>query len=656
LIPAPTATWSGPDSLAEILLIEGDRGTGKTAALVQTLNRLLAEGVEPARIQVLCGHRLYHRREFLTRMAEALSFPLAPLQVFTFPQWLRQFFAACPDPLGQDPLLITANDTLLLMQGFFQTHGYFQGHPLDRAFFRHVLNRHRARAINAWSWPEFEARSAALESEPLVPEIHTFLKDFQSWLLDREHPLLDYPLQWEYLAKRLSTPPVQKWLANFSHWLIDDLDETSPAEQVLIEYLTHHSTQLICTANPFGGAEQVLGAFPEYVQSLSGRAEIQSLPDRHPQAALASRLYKLCLDQALDPPEKAQSPALLRLKNSSAMLASLEMHLRKRLSAGVPPGELVLVSWALSDAFCLEVETMMAHMGVAVEIYRGSRVIQRNPLVSVLLALMRLVFWEQNNTATMTVPKLKGFEMAQIFALCLSIPPFELARLRRRFQDRLSDWGQYLQGQTSPLAEKLRETVADLRVQLSQQQIPLSQAAIQLWQKLLLPHLQPAAFPQVGGVTELIQRLSRWEQVGHVVEQPEALFLNALFSGEIREAGDPVQAPAEQAIKLMTLHRLCELHMESDYQFWLDLSHPAWTLQSPHPLNQRLIFSRSWPQDQPWSLEAEEAAGERHLAKMLRKGLRYCRRESTFFAADYDSLSQRQGQETLLRFLGQNFN
>ncbi len=630
----------------------------------------MAEGVEASQIQILCGHRLYHRREFLKRLAEDLKFPLAPLPVFTFPQWLRHFFAACPEPQehepqDHEPQLITANDTLLLMQGFYQAHSgdYFQGRHLERAFFRHLLNRHRARAINAWSWPEFESRSEALEMDPLVPEIHRFLQAFQNWLLMRDRPLLDYPLQWEYLARRLAEPAVQSWLGSFSHWLIDDLDETSPAEQVLIEYLVQnrssesHTSQLICTANPYGGAEQVLGAFPEFVQSLRSRAQLQSLPDSHPQAALAARLYQLCLDLPVEAPEKNGEPQLHRLKNTSAMLASLEMQLRKRLSAGVPPGELVLVSWALTDAFCLELETMLARMQVDLEIYRGSRVIQRNPLVSVLLALLRLVFWEQSSGSSgLSVPRLKGFEMAQIFAHCLQIPPFELARLRTRFQDRLSDWGQFLQSQTSSEALKLRETVAELRTQLSSQQIPLSHAASILWQKLILPHLQPQTFAQVAGISELIQRLSRWEQIGLAVERPEVLFLNALFSGEIREAGDPVQDPSDQAVKLMTLHRLCELHMASDYQFWLDLSHPAWTLQTAHPLNQRLIFSRSWPQDQPWSLEAEEAAGERHLAKMLRKGLRYCRKEPVFFAADYDSLSQRQSQETLLRFLGQNFN
>lgn len=633
----------------------------------------MAEGVEASQIQILCGHRLYHRREFLKRLAEDLKFPLAPLPVFTFPQWLRHFFAACPvpqehEPQDHEPQLITANDTLLLMQGFYQAHSgdYFQGRHLERSFFRHLLNRHRARAINAWSWSEFESRSEALEIEPLVPEIHRFLQAFQSWLLERERPLLDYPLQWEYLARRLAEPAVQSWLGSFSHWLIDDLDETSPAEQILIEYLATNAalnphassaTQLICTANPYGGAEQVLGAFPEYVQSLRDRASLKSLPDNHPQATLATRLYQLCLELPVEASEKKGEPQLHRLKNTSAMLASLEMQLRKRLSAGVPPGELVLVSWALTDAFCLEIETMLARMQVDLEIYRGSRVIQRNPLVSVLLALLRLVFWEQSSGSSgLSLPRLKGFEMAQIFAHCLQIPPFELARLRTRFQDRLSDWGQFLQSQTSSEALKLRETVAELRTQLSLHQIPLSQAAIMLWQKLILPHLQPQTFAQVAGISELIQRLSRWELIGQAVERPEALFLNALFSGEIREAGDPVQDPSDQAVKLMTLHRLCELHMASDYQFWLDLSHPSWTLQTAHPLNQRLIFSRSWPQAQPWSLEAEEAAGERHLAKMLRKGLRYCRKEPVFFAADYDSLSQRQSQETLLRFLGQTIN
>ena len=69
------------------------------------------------------------------------------------------------------------------------------------------------------------------------------------------------------------------------------------------------------------------------------------------------------------------------------------------------------------------------------DVFRGSEVIQRNPLINTLLSLMRLVLWQELQHMP-GVPRLTGFEMSQIYSFCTDLDAFTLAELRARCGDK----------------------------------------------------------------------------------------------------------------------------------------------------------------------------------------------------------------------------
>lgn len=651
LTPAQTPTWSEPNSLVQRICIEGDRGTGKTSALVCHFRALIEAGISPAQILILTGHRHRYRQQFISRLAQDSPLTLAPLQIFTWPAWVSHCYEHLMNPPWPLPLGLSGNETLLMLQRFYR-----QGSPsawtelrLDPGFFQILLHRHWERLLQNWSWEEFLLRSQQLDTDPRAAEINRFLQAFETWLITQPHPRLNYPLQLQQWYEFLQTSTGRAGLSPWTHWLVEDLEQLRPLElAVLLPGL--QQAQFVClTLNPYAGETEAPG---QWLLEQLPALEREKLVDQNPQRELASRLYTLFQGQPLSESQKQASVPLHWSPHMSAMLLDVCNQIDALIAAGTTPTEIVLISWSVPESLCLELEIHFSARHLELEIYRGSRVIQRDLPVNLLLSLLRLVCW-QDLRAQPEIPRLTGFEMAQIFAVCLRLDPWELADCRREFQDRLSAWGQYLQQQTSAAARHLQATIQELRASYASGSWIFSPILIALWQRILLPALALQPAPSMAGVQSLIQRLQNWESL--CADQPEyrLLFLESLFQGEVYDSSDLEFLPERRAVRLMSLHRLCELHLESDYQFWLDLSHSAWMMHATHPLNSLQLLSRAGDPQLGWQLEKEEVLAERRLGRMLRQGLRYARREARFFASKYDSLGQHQPAHSLTRFLSE---
>lgn len=612
---------------------------------------MIEAGVSPASVVLLVGHRRLHWQQFIHRLGEVFAPVLAPLQVFTWPVWVsycRTQFMELPWP---EPVEISANETLLLMQRFRRQYPVPLDWPSDPGFLQILLHRHWERLMQNWSWEEFLARSRQLDTDPRAPEINRFLQDFESWLLTQPVPCLNYPLQLKVWGDFLQTPSGCACLRPWTHWLIEDIDQLSPLEAAVLLPCLQQAQGVCLTFNPWAGKHS--GEEPWLLSQLPV-LERQILEDYNPQREQASRLYALFHGLPLDQKQKQAVKPIHWSRNSSAMLMEICTQIDALISAGISPAEIVLVTWSISESLCLELETLFRMRNLMLDIYRGSRVIQRDLAINLLLSLLRLVCW-QDLRMQPGIPRLTGFEMAQIFAFCLNLDPWELAHCRQRFQDRLSAWGAFLQQQTSAEAKHLQQTIQRLRDSYIPGSWLFSPILIALWHQILLPALarQPDLSP--ARVQPLILRMQDWENL--CADQPEyrLLFLESLFRGEVRESADPDFEPTPQAVRLVTLHRLCELHLESDYQFWLDLSQPAWMMQASHPLNSLQLFSRQSDPQRGWQLETEEKLAEQRLGRMLRQGLRYARREARFFASEYNNLGQRQPPHAFIRFLSDGF-
>lgn len=417
-------------------------------------------------------------------------------------------------------------------------------------------------------------------------------------------------------------------------------------------------------ANPHGGVERLLGAYPEYVQEIQRdpQLQVQHLLTQGPQHALAETVSRLLLHQPL--PEEALLPAcrVLRYQHPTQMIEALGEAVAERLHSGVPGHELVCVSWHLSDLSCRQLLAHFRQRGIEVDLFRGNETLQRQPVINTLLSLLRLVLWEQLRSDA-RIPRLSGFDMVQIYRLCGGLDAFELSALRLRCGDQLEAWGQFLRERASqvPSLQRLQAAVAQAREQYGTASLPhLGALARFLWQELLLPVLSDSHLLGESdfqrhaawrAVQQFLNLLERHQPVQEALQDPVAdaeLLLQLLEEDMLEESSLPPQLHNGRP-KIMTLYRLCELRYTAEQQFWFDLTSSGWIQPINHPLDNALLLSRSWPLGQDWSLDAEDRFIEERLAALVRKGLQYGRQRPVGLACRYDHLAQAQSFEHLAR-------
>lgn len=182
-------------------------------------------------IVVVAGHRRRHARQFEARLLSQWQRPLGPLQLVVFPDWGRQLLELFAPELDSVPFrLLHTPETLYLLRRFYQQHGhsYWGSYQADGRFFQHLLRRHWRCAENGLRGDELDQLTAAQEISPLAPQANAFLEAFESWLQGLRPRLLSVAGQMRALASLVELPAVQTYAAQWSHWLIDDLDETRP--------------------------------------------------------------------------------------------------------------------------------------------------------------------------------------------------------------------------------------------------------------------------------------------------------------------------------------------------------------------------------------------------------------------------------------------
>lgn len=633
----------------------GDRGSGKTAALVSQFWRWIDAGVPSERILVLAGHRARHARLFCQHLLAGRDAPIGPLEVKVFPAFGNELIESFAWLVESRPLIqLHSPETQFLLRRFYAREGerYFPYVQADRFFFRHLLRRQRRCAENRLDGEELELRTAQLEESPLAAQANDFLAAFSKWLASLNPRLLDVTGQLQLLSQLSLRPEVQAWAGRWSHWLIDDLDETRPLEQMVYLALGAQAQEWVCAGNPHGGVERLLGAYPGFMQDIAAdpATEVISLPRTAPNWALAHKFSALIQHQLPEPASLGLRHEVQLSQHPSQMFELMGARLQRLQAAGAAPHEMVCLTWYLDDLSVRQLSAHLQQLGFETEVFRGGETLQRHPLVNTLLSLLRLSLWDHFREAG--IPRLSGFDMAQIYRLCADLDPFTLSRLRFELGDKLEAWGQVLKEQAgeTPALSHLQSTVARIRTGYPRPGLAnLYEVARELWQELLLPRLSPEDLGALRSVMRLLALLEQHVRIQEAVQAPDAdqALMAQLLQQEILEEAEIPARLDNGKVKIVTLYRLCELRYESDYQLWFDLSAPAWNRPINHPIDNSLLLSRAWPLEARWSLEAEDHFIEERLAALVHKGLQYCRRSPFFFASQYDTLAQLQAFDTL---------
>ncbi len=617
----------------------------------------IVQGVPAEQILVLAGHRHRHAQLFSDQLLKTRQIALGPLEVKVFPAFGRELLERFLPLVWPDQpfVMLHSPDTLFLMRRFFAQNGhdYFAYVQSDTYFFQHLMRRQRRCAENALWGEDLEIRSRQLEESPLAAQANAFLAAFTHWLAQQSPRLLDVTRQMQLMLELSHHPFVQQAYSSYTHWLIDDLDETRPIEQMLYHTLGQHAQEWVCAGNPQGGVERLLGADPGFMEKMADdpATEVISLSQTPPNWALAHKFSSLLQHQLPESTSLNLRHEVQSAQHPSQMFELMGARLQRLLAQDVPAHEIVCVSWYLDDLNIRQLQAHCQHLGIKTEVFRGGETLQRHPLINTLLSLLRLALWDVFRHEP-AIPRLSGFDMAQIYRICAGIDPFTLSRLRFELGDKLESWGQVLrdQAQHTPALALLQDTVADIRKRYGEPELNnLYQVANALWLQLLLPILTPEDAGAMRSVQHLLDVLEQHAQIQgaiHAADADTALMAQLLQQEMLEEAEIPSRLDNHK-VKIVTLYRLCELRYESDYQIWFDLTSPAWNRPINHPLDNSLLLSRAWPLDQRWSLEAEDRYIDERLAALVHKGLLYCRQTPYFFSSQYDTLAQMQSFDRL---------
>ncbi len=538
------------------------------------------------------------------------------------------------------------------MRCFYREQGdqFFEQAPAG-TFFWHLLSRHQRCAENMLWGEELNTRTSQLEFSPLAPASNAFLAAFSQGLQDKG--CLDIQAQAQLLVEAVETPQIQE-LYQASHYLIDDLDETRPLEQHLMARLSQSAEVIIYTANPKGGVERVMGADPSYAESLAETIPTIALshssqPPQLKQLAqtLASRLQQEPLEPGLHQTQKLQ-----RFQHPSAMAEAMGAQIKELLASGCPAHEIVCLSWYLDPIATQQLQSHFEALGLEVDLLRGQQTLMRHPYVNTLLSLCRLILWPQLTDPRL--PRLNSLDLSQILSLCGGVDPFVLARLRFELGQNLEAWGQYMKQSENPQLQAVQAFVADARERYPDRELnSLYELTQSLWQELILPRLtddcDQAGLAALRSLFAVLERYHQQMPADRSLPDEQELLIQ-LLQQEILQLSE-LPERENGRIKIMTLYRVCELKYSSRYQLWFDLTASSWTRPVNHPLDNALLLSRSWPLEQPWSLDAEDHFVLERLAALSYKGLQYVQERCWFYASHYDTNAKLQTQERLANIL-----
>ncbi|MEB3207242.1 MAG: ATP-dependent helicase, partial [Vampirovibrionales bacterium] len=280
------------------LILEGPLGSGKTGHLVAWVADALNSGaLKTSQILVLCAN--HHRKQaFETRLLAQLRRSTGQLNVYTYAGWVRNVLflmwpevekmlanSARPPSAQEEGSSEEASSLIALMPtlGGFEDSEYlmtlllntperkldanratlfadFKGEP--GALVRQLIRRVRLRSENRLSRAEMARRSHLIQERC---QAGTYAMETAFDALSAKLRVLDMARQLDVFHHLLAAQgPTQRWLRQtLSALVVDDVDETIPAQQAFIHWLAPSLEAMALAADVSGGSRRgYLNAYP----------------------------------------------------------------------------------------------------------------------------------------------------------------------------------------------------------------------------------------------------------------------------------------------------------------------------------------------------------------------------------------------------------
>lgn len=632
----------GPLTAPQRELIVGPTGAGKTGALQRRFYELVQQGVPTGQILVLtagAAHSAFWRR---TLKLEAHT-GLEVHGYFGFIQkeltlWWAPVQEARPElKRWLQPAFLNVEVAHHLMRKLVdEIAAEFSSlkASLQRVAIQIASNLSTVAAAAGLTPAEIAERMIAAEGPdkaPLYRTVQGILERFRARCL--EAGVLDYALALDlYHRVLLEHAPYREHLRRrFRHLLVDDLDESTPAEQDFIAAMAGLMDSVLLTWSPDGGHAGFMGASPDLaITRFAGyqRRTLEGAQTCSPAAfRLAEALVPAVLGVGKRPAERFGGVVedWFSTELHGAMLDEVFAKVLRLVERGVPPGEIALLTPRVDSALEAGANRALAPKGIPVQNLSLSRRLLDEPTARAVITLAALVHpgWQiplHTGSLAAAFALLLGLDairasvLAEAVAASGALPDLDATGLRRRVGFARAEDYDYLRTWVSEAAERGREWETD----------EFAQAVVS---ELLAPLMRSLTPDQLRSCQQLLQSAHRFrlalERFGPGAYGAE--YVKMLTEGTV--AAEPLEAyqVRPDAVLLATPFAYLTARHSSQYQIWLDVSSAGWYPNDVKELANPHVLSPAWASGERWGDAKETRVRRQNAARTARALLRRCR-------------------------------
>lgn len=612
-----------------MLYLEGPLGAGKTSRLLAETSRLLQD-VPASSVLVLCSnHTRQHR--FTKKLLKAVNAPLAQVPVYTYAGFVRnalfnywplvesEIAGALKKGRPQiRPELSGMQDTELMLSWLLarlriQAHGegrqVFADFPgTDAHIIKQVVRRLRLRSENQLSRKEMQERSVLLNET---------CREETAWL-EQQFDVASYALRVLDANKQLDIfhgllkkeNAFSGWLKNdIGHLIVDDVDETIPAQQEFVRFLAPSVESLILAADIDGGSRRgYLNAYPydwEAMKRLRPGETVRLTRNDTAYASAQTLLSNWKQVSAFKPLPQDLLQVHDRFITRVEMLEQVVEDIQSMLEAGRSPGDFCLVLPKTDFLSFYQLQNRLNQRGIPVQLLSGTRRPSDNPRCKAFLYLLQwanTVAWQ----AALSPWEIKTVLMQ---ALQLHHVPEVSGEPLEQLTQAVAEAVRTRPEQGLPPAELLPLTLPDeavARYRLLGDWLVKSQG-------LSFDKQLYSAFTEVlagfsgeqdayGDLNRIIQSYLRQKTIhdgfradGFVQEHDfDRWWLQQAKNGTVADTPEIPEAVRPDALVIGTPQKVIDNELYRKIQIWLDVGTREWARSDNAPLYNAWVHSAVW--------------------------------------------------------------
>lgn len=610
--------------------IEGPARTGKSRLLMDRVLALLQTHSTDS-VLVLCSN-YYRKSQFLEQVQEHLHGGFSQIQVTTYSALVRNtlamFWPCVEDFIAQHTRLGGQAHIFPELSGFEATEyivkkivndlkqlnpeAFYEFQGAERSLLTQLLRRIRLKSENRLERQDMYRRSQLI-GEPCLEETAKVLLLYDKW--SYELRVLDNSKQIDVFHELLRTnEDVQRYFTQrVRHLVVDDVDETVPAQQHFVMFMAPYVETLTLAADIDGGTRRgYLNAYPydwEGLKALKPEMETLTLSRDDAMANIGAHLLQNWLQPQRTPEERLlptakeirwRPPALIRMDMLDQVVEDIVKLLQRDpggdFSTPITPGDLVIVMPKVDLLARMQLQHQLVRRGIPLQILTGTQRPTDNPVCRSLLLLLQLI-----NAQAWHMP-LSPLELKGILHHGLKLNLLDPQGLETVIQEYRTCAGKALFTQLPPgdhlkpeAQNRYNKLLAWLREYQSE---PVEEQFYAAFNDVISPQLSDT--DELSDIQQLIrslyiQRIAQtFPDAASDSKLPAREWFIQVKTGIVADTPNKPREIDPQAIVLGTPQKIIDFEIERPIHLWLDVSSREWSRTDNAPLYNAWVHSPNW--------------------------------------------------------------